>query len=221
MQKDAEIPQAFRDHFTRHNRQAIMLGIITLIAAILLWTVFYAVFYTGALLAFSIFRGADDVNISHAFFIVFIVCALLLCALAWLVRKIRPNYFPVDNKPPLEVFLDILLVLPRVTFEVWGNFSALQFPTERELRASWKLLHAMGSLDAHGKMSIQRLPLEIPKPDLRERVVFLLQLAGLVGVRRYDDELWLVLQDDKARYLAQSTHKIDTEPAEPAQEPKE
>ena len=79
-----------------------------------------------------------------------------------------------------------------------GNFSACQFPTERELQAAWDLLQAMGEL---GKINIHQLPLQIPKPHLRSRVVFLLQLVGLIDVRTYSNGLWLVLQGQKARRI--------------------
>ena len=139
----------------------------------------------------------------QSFLPVFAGCALLLCLLAWIVRKIRPNYFPVDHKPMFEIFMDIILVLPRITLAVWGNYSARQVPTERELRAAWRLLQAIGEMD-HRKMNINQLPLEIPKPRLRARVVFLLQLVGLVDVRRYHDGLWLVMQGERARRLVRN-----------------
>ena len=207
MSEQHGIPGAFREHFRRHNREAILITAITLAAALLLWTAVYIAVYGLILLVMTSLQGGEAA-IPPVFLPVFGGCAVLLCLLALVMRKIRPGYFVVDHKPPFEVFMDILLVLPRITFEIWGNFSAIQFPTERELQAAWQLLQTMGD---RGKISIHQLPLEIPRQSLRARVVFLLQLAGLVEVRNYSDGLWLVLRGKTARRLAGSTVKIDPE----------
>lgn len=199
------IPEAFREHFRRHNREAILITLITLAAAILLWTASYIAVYGLILLVTTALQGGEA-GIPPVFLPVFAGCAIVLCLLALIMRKIRPGYFAVDHKSAFEVLMDILLVLPRVTFEVWGNFSAIQFPGERELQAAWRLLQTMGE---RGKLSIHQLPLEIPRQSLRARVVFLLQLAGLVEVRTYSDGLWLVLRGETARRLARSSVRID------------
>ena len=201
------IPAAFREHFRRHNREAIWLTLITLAAAVLLWTLFYIAVYGLILLVMSAVQGGDA-RIPPMFLPVFACCAMLLCAVAWVMRKMRPGFFVSDYKTWFETFTDILLVLPRITFQVWGNFSACQFPGEMELEAAWELMRTIG---AQGKINVRQLPLEVPDPRLRARVVFLLQLAGLAEVRSYSDGLWLVLQGEKARRLAQGTVKIDPE----------
>lgn len=201
------IPAAFREHFRRHNREAALLAGITLAAAVSLWTLFYIVVY-GIILLFTSSLQGIDARIPSSFLAVFAGCALLLCLVAWIMRKIRPGFFVPDQKSGFEIFMDILLVLPRITFEVWGNFSACQFPSETELRAAWELLQTMGE---RGKINVRQLPLEVPDQVLRARVVFLLQLAGLVELRSYSDGLWLVLQGETARRLARSTVKIDPE----------
>ena len=201
------IPEAFREQFRRHNREAIALTIITLVAAILLWTAFYVVVSACVLLVLSALKGGDA-RVPATFVAVFTGCALLLCLLAWIMRKLKPSFFPADHKSFFDNLMDIVLMLPRITFEVWGNFSAWQNPTERELRAAWNLMVRMG---ARGKIEMQRLPVEIPGRRLRERVVFLLQLAELAEVRRYHNGLWLVLRGPQARRLARSTMKIDPE----------
>ena len=207
MSRTDGIPDGFREHFRRHNRDAILLTLITLAAAVLLWIIFYIVVYGLILLALSSLQGGDA-QIPPAFLPVFAGSALLLCLIAWIMRKIRPGYFVVDHKSTFETFMDIILVLPRITFEVWGNLSACQFPSETELRTASELLQTIGE---QGKINVHQLPIEIPNQSLRARVVFLLQLAGLVELRSYSDGLWLVLLGETARRLAQSTVKIDPE----------
>lgn len=212
------IPQTFRDHFKRHNRQAFTLGLITLGASLLLWATLYYAIYAVALIFFTAIRGTDA-DISRSYPVVFGCFVVFLCGLTWVVRRVWPNYFPVDQKHPFEIFLDVLLAVPRATFEIWGNFSAIQFPTERELRAAWKLIVAMGEPGKHFRISIQQLPLLLPKQEVRERVIFLLQLVGMVSVRKNDDELWLVLDGERAKQLAKSVYKIEPEPPPPEPEP--
>jgi hypothetical protein len=203
---EGRIPGAFRKHFKRHNREALALALVTLVAAALLWTVFYIVIYAVILLGMSSVEGGDA-RIPPSFAPVFVCCALLLCAVAWVMRRMRPGMFVPDRRPWFETFLDIVLLLPRITFEIWGNFSACQRPTEAELAAAWDLMQAIR--DEGGKLNVRQLPVELPDKRLRARVVFLLQLVGLVEVRNYSDGLWLALQDETARRLAQGAVKLD------------
>jgi hypothetical protein len=209
MQADG-IPDAFRAHFTRHNRQVLSFTIFTFVSAILLWAVAYFVIYWIVLLAVTTAEGIDA-HVPRAFLLIFTISALLLCALAWAVHKIHPDYFPRDRKPAFEILMDFVLAPPRVTLAIWGNFSAWLSLSEDELEECWELLKLVAR---QRKVSIQSLPLEIPDPLLRSRVVFALQLAGLVELRRNEEGAWLAIQGEKARRLVRNTVKI-----EPRQEP--
>ena len=199
------IPDAFRAHFARHNRQVLALTIFTLVAAVLLWAVSFIAVYWLVLLAVTTAHGIDA-HPPASFPPIFILSAFGLCVLAWAAQKIRPDYFPRDKKSPFEIFMDFVLAAPRVTLAVWGNVSAWISLSEDELVESWEFLQTVARAR---KVNIQSLPLEIPNYVLRSKVIFALQLAGLIELRRNDEGAWLALQGEKARKLARETVKIE------------
>jgi len=204
--QEASIPAAFRAHFARHNRQVLSFTILTLVSAILLWAVAYFVIYWLVLVAVTTSEGMDA-RVPRPFLLIFTICALLLCVIAWAANKLHPDYFPRDRKPAFEIFMDFVLAPPRVTLAIWGNFSAWLSLSEDELEEAWELLQTIARA---GKLGIHSLPLEIPDPFLRSRVVFALRLAGLVDLRRNEEGAWLALQGEKARRLARQAVKIET-----------
>jgi hypothetical protein len=204
MQETPGVLEAFRAHFAHHNRDVLLYTAFALAAALLLWVAAYIFIYWITLLLVTASQGVDA-RVPGCFLPVFGICAFLLCLLALLARKIWPGFVPRDTKSPFEVCVDILMVIPRVTLAVWGNFSARQSLSEFELEEAWVLLQTIGR---KGKLSIQSLPLEIPDPGLRTKVVLALQLTGLIEFRKEGAESWLALQGAKARSLCQSTIRI-------------
>ena len=205
MRRADGIPRAFRAHFAGHNRQVVLLTVMTFISAVLLWLVAYIILYWLTLLFVTTGEGVDA-RVPSSFTKIFAMAAGGLCVLGWLVRKIAPNYFPRDRKPAFEVFMDFVLAAPRVTLAIWGNLSAWQSLSEYELEGAWELFHTIA---LRGKLSIYSLPLEIPDAKLRTKVVFALQMAGLIELRKNEEGAWLALQGDKARKLSRATIKID------------
>ena len=205
MQRTVGTPRAFRAHFAEHNRQVILLTVTTFISAVLLWLVAYIILYWLTLILVTSGEGVDA-HVPASFTKIFAMAAGGLCVLGWLVQKIAPNYFPRDRKPAFEVFMDFVLAAPRVTLAIWGNLSAWQSLTEYELEEAWELFHTIAQ---QGKLSIYSLPLEIPNAELRSKVLFALQVAGLIEMRKNEEGAWLALQGDKARKLGRATIKID------------
>jgi len=205
MRRADGIPRAFRAHFAEHNRQVLLLTVMTFISAVLLWLVVYIVLYWLTLLVITSGEGVDA-RVPASFPKIFAIAVGGLCVLGWLVHKISPNYFPRDKKPAFEVFMDFVLAAPRVTLAIWGNLSAWQSLSGYELEEAWILFH---TISEQGKLSIYSLPLEIPKAEVRAKVVFALQVAGLIELRKNEEGAWLSLQGDKARKLGRATIKID------------
>ena len=200
------IPRAFRAHFAGHNRQVLLLSAITFVAAVLLWVVIYLFGYWLVLFVSTVGQGIDA-RVPASFPKVFAICGVSLCLLGWIVQKIWPAYFPRDKKSAFEIFMDFILAAPRVTLAVWGNLSARLSLSEYEMEEAWFLFRTIGE---HGKLGVHSLPLEIPNAHVRSKIVFALQVAGLVEMRKNDEGAWLALQGDKARQLSRTTIKIDT-----------
>jgi hypothetical protein len=200
------VPEAFRAHFARHNREAVWIAIFTLVGTVLLWAALYVACYWLVLLLVTPVEGTDARMPRH-FGYIFTVSAITLCALGFTAQKLWPDYFPQDKRSWFETLTDILLAAPRVTLAVWGNLSACRFLSPSEMEEAWYLLQLIGR---ERRLPIQRLPVEIPNHKVRSKVIFALQLAGLIELRRDGDEAWLALQGDKARTLCRDWVKIDT-----------
>lgn len=208
MPSTQNIPGVFRAHFARHNRQVLALTAITLVTAILLWGVAYIVIYWVALFAMTVAQGLEA-HLPASFLPAFIAYAIGLCLIGWMAQKLWPDYFLRDKKSAFEIFMDFVLAAPRVTLAVWGNLSAWQSLDDDELLEAWELLRVIGEHD--GRLSVSHLSYEIPDPELRTKVVFALQITGLVELRKNAGDAWLALKDEKARLLSQGAFKIEYE----------
>ncbi len=202
----AESP--LQQHFARHNRRVIGLALMTLLAAAAAWALVYFVFYWLVLLAMT-FARPFDAQVPWQFGPIFAAGALLLCALCWLARRIWPDERVRDKKTILETALDVVLAVPRMTLAAWGNFRALRRLDADEVALAQRLLAAIAREE---RLSIYKIPLEIPDEKTRVKVLLALQLTELIETRRRDGELLFVLHGDKARFLAEPRVRLRTPP---------
>ncbi len=191
------VPAAFRDHFTRHNRRALALALVTLVLAALAWGLVYFFVCWLVLLVLTVARGVDAA-LPDSLSFVFAGGALFLCLCAWIVWRIAPFDRARDRTSALASALDVVLAIPRATLAVWGNLSACRRLDARELAAAWRLVRR---IDDERRLSVYQLPVEIPEARMQERVVGALQLSGLVEFRKTSDSAVLMLRDEAARKL--------------------
>jgi predicted DNA-binding ribbon-helix-helix protein len=199
------VPASLRKHFSQHNLTALLLAALSLVIAIVFWVILYAVSYWGTLLGLSVTRGVDTEAPAH-FFPAFAVIALGLCLVAAFVRWLRPHEEVADRKPFWEVLLDVILIVPRVTFGVWGNLSAILFLSQREMAMAWELLQQIA---AARQIDLRSIAVEIPNSRARNKIVTALQMADLVYLKKTDDGFFLAVRGEKAQELAGSRVKIE------------
>lgn len=180
--------EALRHHVTQHNRRVVLLATLTLLGSTTLWCATYAVLYWLTLLTLSAARGVDAQPPKH-FAALFFYAALLLVACALWLRRAAPDERPRDEKRTVSYLADLLLALPRITLAIWGNLSAWQTLSERELEVAAELVDRM---QRDGRVRLRGLPLEIPDRAERKKVLLALQLLELLEIRRADGELWLI-----------------------------
>ena len=201
--------RALQRYVTRHNRQAILLALCSLVAAAILWGIIYVFVYWFSLVALTVSRGTnvetlDDINrtdlVSVYFPWWFAAGALAVLAVAWtLRRRVKLESLREAHWYALWVLAELFMAVPNVTFSIWGNLMALCRLRRREAYAAWRLLRRIN--EAGGRLSMTSLRAEFEDDKTFSRVVFALQLVGLVGVREYTHGWFLCLQSRDALVL--------------------
>lgn len=193
------VPDAVRATFARHNRRALFLGVLTIVFLVAFWGVVYFFLYAATLVFLTATRGVEAQMPPH-FAQLFATSAVLFLVLGLVAHQLNPRPVVRDHKSALEIVGEFLLAIPRATLAAWGNFRAYQFLDEHEMALAWQLLQ---KIEREKRVSLHHVPVEIADSRLREKVLIALQLVELIDFRKSDNELWLVLRDDKARALCQ------------------
>ena len=178
-----------RRRFAQHNRLVALVAGLTLLVAAALWYLLFVALYWLALVITGAARGMDarPPDILPA---LFIYAAGLLLLVTWIAGT---RYFdgPLkDKKSPLEIVAEFVLAVPRATLAVWGNLSAWQRLDPREMELAAGLL---GRLLDEGRVPLHELPLDLPDPKTRMRILLALQLVEALHISRSDGIVWLSL----------------------------
>lgn len=187
-----------RAKFAEHNRLVALVAVLTLLVTAGIWYLLFAVLYWLAFLFASIVRGADA-RPPEVLPALFIYSAGLLVLLAWLARKRFANELPKDEKSPWEIAVEFLLAIPRATIAVWGNVSAWQRLDERELGLATDLI---GTIESAGRIPLHQVPLDIPDPRDRLRILLALQLIEVINVMPVEQTMWLSLRSKNGSLVA-------------------
>ena len=181
--------QWLRRRFAEHNRLVAMLSVLTVLVTAIVWFLLFAGLYWLAFLFATVVRGAEarPPEILPA---LFIYSAGLLLLLTWLARRRLDNERLKDEKTPGEIAMEFLLVVPRATLAVWGNFFAWQRLDERELGLAAELIERIVDEE---RVPLQLVPLDIPDPQDRMHILMALQIVEVVSVRQGEDAVWLSL----------------------------
>ncbi len=198
--------ERLRDHLRRHNRWVLLLTILTLLLSVVLWGALYLVALWLFLLAGTVARPYDFQPAAGAPAPVFVACGLLLCLAAWIARRLRPNAMPRDDKGFGEHLLDVLLAVPRLTLSILGTGGAAARLNEYEMEHAWFLLRRMSQSES--PVPVQNLPVDIPDPAMRDKILLALQLSGLIEIRPTSSGPVLAFQNQKARHLAQERVRL-------------
>lgn len=194
--------RSLQRYVARHNRQALLLALCSLAVAVVLWSLIYVAVYWFSLVAVTVSRGSNletfnEINrpdlLSPYFPWWFALGAALALAVAGVTRRhlrveqIRDAYWYL-----LWVLVELFLAVPNVTFAILGNLAALCRLRRHEAVEGWLLLRRMN--DAGGRLSLAGLRMEFSDERTFARVLLVLQIVGLVGVREYAQGWFLCLQ---------------------------
>ena len=178
-----------RRKFAEHNRLVVLVAVLTLLVAAGMWYLLFALLYWLAFGAASLAGGMDG-RPPDALPALFIYSAGLLVLLTWLAGTRFGNEMPKDKKSPFEIAAEFLLAVPRATIAVWGNLSAWQRLDLREIALAADFIEL---LLIERRIPLHRVPLDIPDPRDRMRILLALQLIEVLNVRQGGDTVWLSL----------------------------
>ncbi len=199
-------PQAtsrqLRRFIARHNQQALLLAFFSLAGAAILWGMLYLGLYWFTLVAVTIGRSLNPATIAEIsqrnlvgaeFLPHFVIGAVAVMVLGAIIRrKAILESLREQRRYLLWVAAELFMTVPNITFSIWGNLSAVCWLRRHETDQAWGLLRSMEA--AGGRMSMASLPLEIQDGKTLLRVLFALQVVGLVGVREKAEGWFLCTQ---------------------------
>ena len=198
-----------RRYIGRHNRQALLLAFFSLVAAVILWGLVYLFIFWFTLFTVTIAKSFDPATltqvtdpdlVSHRFPLWFAGGAFIYLGAAALIRR----YCRVDRLREARLYLlwvglELFMSVPNVTFSVWGNLQAITSLRKHESAEAWRLLHQMKQ--EQGRLNLTSLPLVIDDDDTLNKVLFTLQIIGLVGLRENSRGWSLYLQGQDVQRL--------------------
>jgi hypothetical protein len=191
-----------RAHFRRHNIEALSLGVFALVGSAALWALIYGGFYWISLIAVTVSTGLnpetnDQVGspdlLGRHFGLVFLDGALVaLLVTALIRRRLEPERLQEERRYILWVLAEFLMAAPNATFAIWGNLAAITRLRRREAVLAGLLLRRMD--EAGGRLNLAALPLADEDARALRRVVFRLQLVGLISLGEDDHGWYLYLE---------------------------
>jgi hypothetical protein len=173
-----EIAGALRVHFAEHNRRATLFAAGMLALSLVLWLALYFVAHWLTMLFVTVV-SEGTAPVPRGVAVVFGAVAACLLAYAWVDRRLRPDERPRDVKPIAEVVADVVLGLPRMTLGAWSTFTARQKLTDTELAQAGEFLARLATA---GRVPLSTAGYEMPDTVARERVLFALQITGVIDV---------------------------------------
>jgi hypothetical protein len=195
-----------RAHFVSHNLSVLAASGVALLFAAIGWLALYAVTYWTTLFTLSIGRHGA-VGLPASFHTVFFSCAGVSLVFAALDIWFFPHDFVPDERPALETLADILLFLPRITLSVFWNLAAWV-----RLRSADRAdaIAILDQLRVSGKIPMHELPVAIPDPASRDRILRTFHMTEITHIRREKNVAWLRLsplapKDLRAKLLPDDT----------------
>ncbi len=176
------LPERLRRQVAQHNWNAFGFALLALFVAAFLWVALYGALFSITMLAVTVVDGTEAAMPS-GFYVAFAALAIALMGAAWFDRVITVDDRPVDRNPPFEIFMDLLLAIPRATFAVWGNLSAWQWLSRLELFLAADLVERVAR---EKRVPLLSVPRDIPDDETRERIIFALLILRVLDIRHED-----------------------------------
>jgi hypothetical protein len=193
---------ALADYVREHNRQALIFALFALGAAVLAWVFAVVFIYWMALLIATLSRSFNpdtlleitrrDLLGPHVP-LWFALGAAFWLGVGWMVRRYtRIAKLREERHYFLWVAAEVFMALPNVTFAVPGNLRAITQLTGTDASLAWRLMQRIE--ENGGRLNVANLRQETEDERALGRIVFRLQLIGLLSTRELEDGWYLHLE---------------------------
>lgn len=179
-------PESFRAELRSHNRHAAGAAVLSLLAAVLAWNLAYF-FFVLILLGF-VTADRGDFGPEMPRWIPETAFVLAGALFVWgVVDAARRRFATASDRPVIGWHLigDFLLLPVRLTFAIWGNFSAIRRLDDAGLAHAWELLTEIHRL---GQAKLSALALVEPDSARLHRLLSTLQLLGYIDLHRGEQD---------------------------------
>ncbi len=198
-----------------HNISVFAASGAAALVATIGWALVFAMSYWVALIAAATSRGieAQPEHFGENF-LYFMGAATAFAAVdAWLT----PHERACDRRPKLAQLYDVILFIPRITFATAQNFSAWAYLSGPAVRSAARLITRLRS---EQRVPLHELPLDMPNPHLRRRVLAVLELTQLTDIRTEKGQLvlrWSALAPDAFRHVPHIAEAAEMKSAKAAE----
>lgn len=180
-------------HIAKHNRHVLGLTFLSAALSAAVWAIVYAVVYWLYLLGATVYAAFftnGEMTPPGSYRLIFGAVAFALVVSAWFDHVSVPDERPPDHRLKSEIFLDILLAVPRTTIAIWGNISAWQSLSREQLELAAALIERVLR---EKRVPLRSTPLDIPDDRSRDKIVFALLMLRILEVEQEDGEARLRL----------------------------
>lgn len=191
-----------------HNIHALVLGILSLVAAVLAWNLAYFFFVLILLGVVTSARGEPFVAMPQ--WIPLTAVGLALALLVWgTVDHFRKRFAGASDRPIIgwHLFGEFLLLPVRLTFAVWGNLAAIRRLDEAQFARMAELLE---TIHRSNKARLSALTLVESDSTQLHRLLETLQFTGLIDLHRGEGDWFYTIRSTREpeirRHLAENTH---------------
>jgi hypothetical protein len=189
-----------RRRLRSHNRHAFGLGLLSICAAALAWVIVWSFFMMILLGSTTVIRGGD-IGVGTPIWAVVTVSSIMVFLFAWgLLDQYRHRFSGVSDRQVVGWHLipDFLLLPARITFAIWGNFSAFRWLNNDELERAWEILV---TIRRNGKGHLRSLALLEPDANLLFRLITTLQILDLIDLHRGEGDWFYTVRSTQLDHL--------------------
>jgi hypothetical protein len=192
-------PAAFRRRFAAHNAHAITVAALSLLAAVVLWSLAYF-FFALILLGLTTAARGDWADEMPAW-IPATALALAGVLVVWgMIDLWLRRYRGATDRPIVGWHLigEFLLLPVRVSLAVWGNLSAVRRLDAGEIERAWELLR---EIQSRGRAPLSSLTLIEPDARRLHRLLTALQFTRYIDLHQGGQDWFYTVRSDQAEPL--------------------
>lgn len=191
-----EMPVAFRQRISSHNRHCWVAAALSLLGASLLWMLYGAIF-TAAVLTFETVRTGDSGVLTPPEWFVPAGGGIVAFLFAWaLLDRWAHRHTPTTDRSVIGLHLlrEVALMPARMTLAVWDYLTSQVRLSHREQEQAWHLLETIAEMQRAPRSG---LTYHVPEPDKLSKLLLALQLTDWIDLHKGDEDWFYTVRGDQ------------------------